>query len=54
MGAYRPGSSVEVDEAIALHGPLEEFLGQGKDEASTLGQGYGGLEQILSETETEN
>ena len=27
LGAYRAGSSPEVDEAIALHGPLEEFLG---------------------------
>src|SRR5262249_26685184 len=54
LGAYRPGSSPEVDEAIALHGPLEEFLGQGKDEASTLAEGYGRLDQILRDTETEN
>ena len=32
LGAYRPGSSAEVDEAIRLHKPLEDFLGQGKDE----------------------
>src|SRR6202043_2640399 len=31
-GAYRPGSSTEVDEAIALHEPLEAFLRQAKDE----------------------
>jgi len=54
LGAYRPGSSPEVDQAIALHGPLEEFLGQGKDEASTLGEGYIRLEQILTDLETEN
>jgi len=54
LGAYRPGSSPEVDEAIALHGPLEGFLSQGKDEASTLGEGYQRLEQILSNLETEN
>jgi flagellum-specific ATP synthase len=54
LGAYRPGSSPEVDQAIALHGPLEDFLAQGKDEASTLGEGYRRLEQILTETETEN
>src|SRR5215813_5313291 len=54
LGAYRPGSSPEVDEAIALHGPLEEFLAQGKDEASTLAEGYGRLDRILREAETEN
>ena len=54
LGAYRPGSSAEVDQAIALHGPLEEFLAQGKDEASTLGEGYARLGQILTDLETEN
>src|SRR5262249_35013947 len=49
LGAYRPGSSGEVDEAMALHGPLEEFLGQDKNETSTLPEGYARLEQILSE-----
>ena len=28
LGAYRAGSSAEVDEAIGLHQPLEAFLGQ--------------------------
>jgi flagellum-specific ATP synthase len=54
LGAYRPGSNPEVDQAIALHGPLEEFLGQGKDEASALREGYARLEQILTDLETEN
>src|SRR5262245_30830411 len=31
LGAYRPGSSPEVDEAIKLHKPLESFLAQGKE-----------------------
>jgi flagellum-specific ATP synthase len=53
LGAYRAGSSPEVDEAIRLHGPLEEFLAQAKDESSTLEQGYQRLEQILGNTETE-
>lgn len=48
LGAYRPGSSPDVDEAIRLHKPLEAFLGQGKDEASTIPQGYQALEQILA------
>jgi flagellum-specific ATP synthase len=54
LGAYRAGSSAEVDEAIRLHGPLEEFLAQSKEEATSLGQGYQSLERILGSVETEN
>jgi flagellum-specific ATP synthase len=54
LGAYRPGSSPEVDEAIRLHGPLEGFLAQGKDEATGLAEGYQRLESILPALETEN
>jgi flagellum-specific ATP synthase len=54
LGAYRPGSSPEVDEAIRLHGPLEAFLGQAKDEATGLTEGYQRLESILPALETEN
>src|SRR5436853_5646661 len=54
LGAYRTGSSPEVDEAIGLHRPLEEFLSQGKDEATTLGQAYELLEKIVGSVETEN
>src|SRR5829696_8928606 len=54
LGAYRPGSSAEVDEAIQLHKPLEAFLAQGKEEATRLGEGYQRLEQILAALETEN
>ena len=54
LGAYRPGSSPEVDEAIRLHQPLEEFLAQRKDEATGLTEGYRRLEQILGVLETEN
>ncbi len=32
LGAYKAGSSPEVDEAIRLHEPLEGFLRQAKDE----------------------
>ena len=39
LGAYRPGSSPEVDEAIALHKPLEAFLAQGKEEVNQYGGG---------------
>jgi flagellum-specific ATP synthase len=54
LGAYRPGSSPEVDQAIGLHDPFEAFLAQGKDEASTLAEGYRHLHQILAAAETEN
>jgi flagellum-specific ATP synthase len=54
LGAYRPGSSAEVDEAIRLHGPLEQFLAQNKDDATSLEQGYQRLEQIVEPVETEN
>jgi flagellum-specific ATP synthase len=53
MGAYRAGSSAEVDRAIKLHRPLEEFLAQGKEEATTLAQAYQRLEQIVRAVETE-
>jgi flagellum-specific ATP synthase len=51
LGAYRPGSSADVDEAISLHKPLEEFLGQGKDEATSMAGGYQRLEEILKGSE---
>jgi flagellum-specific ATP synthase len=53
LGAYRAGTSPEVDEAIRLHGPLEAFLAQAKDEATGLEQGYQRLAKILSAAETE-
>jgi flagellum-specific ATP synthase len=48
LGAYRPGSSAEVDEAIGLHPPLEAFLGQDKAESTSLLDGYQGLAEILA------
>ncbi|WP_291853247.1 flagellar protein export ATPase FliI [Bradyrhizobium sp.] len=53
LGAYRAGSSPEVDEAIRLHEPLEAFLRQAKDEKSNLGDGYRQLADILASLETE-
>lgn len=53
LGAYRAGSSAEVDEAIRLHKPLEDFLRQGKGDASGLMEGYQQLAHILSDLETE-
>src|SRR5271163_1738868 len=53
LGAYRAGSSPEVDEAIRLHDSLEGFLRQGKDEVAGLNEGYRKLEKILGSLETE-
>jgi flagellum-specific ATP synthase len=53
LGAYRAGSSPEVDEAIRLHDPLEAFLRQAKEEKSSLEDGYRRLAQILVNLETE-
>jgi flagellum-specific ATP synthase len=53
LGAYRAGSSPEVDEAIRLHKPLETFLAQGKEEATSLAEGYQRLAQIMAASETE-
>src|SRR5688500_8720263 len=54
LGAYRTGSSEEVDEAIRLHRPLEAFLSQLKEEATGLMEGYQQLAQILGTIETES
>jgi flagellum-specific ATP synthase len=54
LGAYRPGTSKEVDLAIKLHPELEAFLAQGKEESTNLADGYRQLEQILRALETEN
>ncbi len=47
LGAYRPGSSPEVDEAIRLNPALEAFLSQRKDEATSLADSYAMLAQIM-------
>jgi len=52
LGAYRPGSSADVDEAIGLHPDLEAFLGQNKEESTSLIDGYRRLEQILAGAES--
>jgi flagellum-specific ATP synthase len=47
LGAYRPGSSTEVDEAIRLNPALEGFLAQRKDEATGLAEGYEQLAAVV-------
>src|SRR5579872_6196599 len=54
LGAYRLGSSADVDEAIALHKPLETFLAQLKEESTSMADGYRQLEAILAGSETQN
>ncbi|TBW37436.1 flagellar protein export ATPase FliI [Siculibacillus lacustris] len=48
LGAYRPGSSAEVDEAIRLNPAFETFLRQGKEESTSLPAGYDRLAAILA------
>ncbi|WP_407050084.1 flagellar protein export ATPase FliI [Methyloraptor flagellatus] len=48
LGAYRKGSSPEVDAAIALNPGFEAFLKQGKEEQTSLPAGYDKLQSILS------
>ena len=47
IGAYRAGSDPQVDRAIALNPALEAFLGQDKDEATSLEDSFGRLAAIL-------
>ena len=48
LGAYKGGSDAGVDEAIHFNPVLEEFLAQGKDEATSLEEGYARLARILN------
>jgi flagellum-specific ATP synthase len=50
LGAYRPGTNADVDEAIFFNPHLEAFLAQRKDEPTSLDDGYEMLAQILSMT----
>ncbi|MBV5263442.1 flagellar protein export ATPase FliI [Pinisolibacter aquiterrae] len=48
LGAYRKGSSPEVDRAIALNPAFEAFLQQGKSESTSMAEGYDRLAAILT------
>jgi flagellum-specific ATP synthase len=50
LGAYRAGSSQEVDQAVALIPDLEAFLGQSKEEATSISDGYAHLAGIVGGT----
>ncbi len=51
LGAYRAGSSPDLDEAIHYHPLLEQFLFQGIDEVSQIGSGYEELARILNDSD---
>lgn len=48
LGAYRAGTTPEVDAAIALNPAFEAFLGQRKEEATSFTEGFQALEAILN------
>jgi flagellum-specific ATP synthase len=47
LGAYRPGSDPEVDEAVRLAPRIEALLAQGKDETDTPEAAFAALAAIL-------
>ncbi len=47
LGAYRRGSDPAIDQAIFYQPALEAFLLQGKDESSSLSDGYERLADIF-------
>ena len=53
LGAYRKGTSPEVDEAIDLNPQLESFLSQGKEESTSLRDCYERLADIVNAQQNE-
>jgi len=47
LGAYRAGSSAEVDAAIYYYPMIEDFLAQVREESTSLAKGYEMLRDIL-------
>lgn len=47
LGAYRLGSNPDVDASIEYNPALEEYLGQWKDDKTSLEEGYSQLKAIL-------
>lgn len=48
IGAYKQGTDAEVDDAVALNPALEEFLHQGKDDATPSLDSFRFLDRILA------
>ena len=51
LGAYKPGTNPEVDEAMRLYPQLEAFLAQAKTERAVLSEGYETLSAIMGSVE---
>jgi flagellum-specific ATP synthase len=47
IGAYKPGSNADVDEAIRLRPALEAFLSQSRDDATSIGESFARLAAAL-------
>jgi flagellum-specific ATP synthase len=47
LGAYKKGTTPEVDQAINYYPAIEKFLSQRKDEKTTLDEGYDQLAAVL-------
>ncbi|MFZ4069505.1 MAG: flagellar protein export ATPase FliI [Caulobacterales bacterium] len=48
IGAYKPGSNAEVDEAIRLRPALEGFLTQSRDDATSIADSFAHLAAALN------
>jgi flagellum-specific ATP synthase len=48
IGAYKPGADPGVDEAVRLRPALEALLAQGRDERSSIKDGFGMLAEALT------
>jgi flagellum-specific ATP synthase len=49
LGAYRKGSDPQVDRAISLNPAFEAFLGQQREERTSIADGYQMLQAILEQ-----
>ncbi|SEQ11978.1 flagellum-specific ATP synthase [Devosia sp. YR412] len=49
LGAYRKGSDPKVDRAIAINPELEAFLGQSREETTSIAEGYDMLRAIVDQ-----
>jgi flagellum-specific ATP synthase len=48
IGAYKKGSNPEIDKAIEMVGPINEYLRQLVDERSTLEESFSGLHELAA------